>query len=320
MFLTRSVLIGVLGVPAASAPAGYDWMIMAGGETASGGTKTTTKYTFSSSGSAGTAAAGTSLPTSGSAGRWFGCAFGDKSVGVYAGGTTGTSSADVDVYTNSSDTWTAGPDLSAAEEGHEGFSSTTYGYTVGGYNGGAGRTTTKRYAYGSSAWTTNGGALNVNTTWCAVHNNTTVALRSGGYSSANQNTQSFYTFSSDTWASDSDTLTAAKREVHATGTASYSYVFCGTTTGDALTNSIYKIDLTNATISSTLTNSKATRFGDGAASDAKGVFGSYQTVNTSGAKNTESREIDWSSDTQRDGAALAVTAWVGSAFSGAYVG
>lgn len=324
MFLTRQVLIGVLGVPTAAPPAAsYDWMYWAGGEAAAGGVRTTNKYTFSTTGSAGTCAAGTDY-NSGSSARFFGGAFGNKTVGLFCGGTNGSASqSDVDTLTNATEAWTAGVDLAAASEGHEGFSSSTYGYIAGRWTVQA---TVRRYDYGSSSWTTNGGNLTQSKAWMAAHNNATIALISGGYTSTNITTQEVYTFSTETSSTAGiSVLGAATREMHATGDQTNSYIFCGTIAGDALTNIIRKNTMSTGASVTTLTNSTYNRFADGASNDSKGVWGS-QAIDSSSpftaagaARSNTTREIDWSTDTQRDGANMTYTAWLAGAFSGAQV-
>jgi hypothetical protein len=321
MFITRNVLIGVLGVPAAAPAASYDWMYWAGGEASGGGVRTTNKYTFSTTGSAGSVSAGTNYDA-GSAARFFGGAFGNKTVGLFCGGTT-PESADVDTLTNATEAWTAGVDLSGVQEGHEGASSSTNGYLFGGWTV---VSTVRRYSYSSVAWTTDGGNLTQAKAWMAAHNNATIALISGGYTTSNQTTQEVYTFSTDTSSTSGiSALGAATREMHATGDQTNSYVYCGTIAGDALTNIIRKNTMSTGASVTTLTNSVYARFSDGASNDSKGVWGS-QAIDSSApytaggaARSATTREIDWSTDTQRDGANMTYTAWLAGAFSGAQV-
>jgi hypothetical protein len=323
MFLTRQVLQGILGVPEAAPPAGYDWMYWVGGEASGGAVRTTNKYTFSTTGSAGSVAAGTSYST-GSVARFFAGAFGNKTVGLFCGGTNGSASqADVDTLTNSTETWATGVDLSSAKEGHEGASDSTYGYLFGGYTV---VNTTRRYAYGSSAWTTNGGNLTQSKAWMAAHNNSSIALISAGWPSSNTNVQEVYTFSTQTSSTSGISVFGdSTREMHATGDQTNSYIMCGTIAGDALTNVIRKNTMSTGTAVTTLTNSTYNRFADGASNDAKGVWGSFAIDSSSpytaagAARSATTREIDWSTDTQRDGATMTYTAWLASAFSGAQI-
>jgi hypothetical protein len=324
MFFSKQVLIGVLGAPS-DAGAVYDWMLIVGGDVGGtpAGVRTTNKYTFGTGGSNGSVAAAASIPA-GSTARFFAGAFGNKTVGLFCGGTTGTaSSADVDTFTNATETWTAGVDLSSAKEGHEGSSSTTYGYLFGGWTV---VNTTRRYEYSSTSWVTNGGNITQSKAWMAAHNNATIALISGGYTNTNQTVQEVYTFATDTSSTSGiSALAAATREMHATGDNTNSYIMNGTIAGDALTVVIRKNALSTGAAVTTINNGVASRFADGASNGTKGVWGSFAVDAVApysageAVRSNTTREIDFSTDTLRTGTNLTYTAWLGGAFSGAQV-
>lgn len=308
MFLTRQVLIGVLGVPAATPGVEYNWAFFAGGTTGTGdaGVTTATRtYGLGDATWASEDALSTAVFNAGG--------FGDKVNGWIIGGFTGSVNATQNrKYTNTNGTSMSSTAASTTnvtmQNGWRGGATSSTGYVFGGTF----VSTVRKYSISGDSWSA-GTALGGSNGWLAEHNNATYALISGGYDgSANLSRNDRYTFSDDTRAAQT-ALGTAKRELTATGDQSFSYLYCGTTSG--VTSVIEKISLVDGTQSSNFNNSDALRFAEAAGSDTKGAFAGGQS-GTPGSTLTTTREIVYSAGDDTAGTALPAATAQMAAFSG----
>jgi hypothetical protein len=311
MFLTRQVLQGILGVPAAAGGPSFNFAFFGGGPTGSGDNGVTTATRTYDLGDATWASEG-ALSTA----VFNAAGFGDKTYGWIVGGYTGAvNAAQNRKYTNadgSSMSSTAGSTSDVTmQNGWRGGATTTTGYVFGGTF----VSTVRKYSISGDSWSA-GTALGGNNGWMAEHNNATYALISGGYSGAtNLDRNDRYTFSDDTRAAET-ALGTARRELTATGDQSFSYLYGGTT--GAVVNTIEKISLTDGTQSSTFTNSVALRFAEAAGSDTKGVFAGGQD-GLPGSTIATTREVVYADGDDTAGTALPTATAQMAAFSGVQV-
>lgn len=311
MFLTRQVLQGILGVPAAAGAPAFNFAFFAGGTTGSGDSGLTTATRTYDLGDATWASEG-ALSTA----VFNAAGFGDKVNGWIVGGYDNSVNATQNrEYTNadgSSMTSTAASTTSVTmQNGWRGGATTSTGYVFGGTF----VSTVRKYSISGDSWSA-GTALGGNNGWMAEHNNATYALISGGYSgTANLTRNDRYTFSDDTRAAQT-ALGTARRELTATGDQSFSYLYGGTT--NVVVNTIEKISLTDGTQSSTFTNSASLRFAEAAGSDTKGVFAGGQD-GTPGSTIATTREVVYADGDDTAGTALPTATAQMAAFSGVQV-
>jgi len=313
MFLTRQVLIGVLGVPTAPAGVQYNWAFFAGGTTGTGDAGVTTSTRTYDLGDA-TWASEDALSTA----VFNPAGFGDKINGWIVGGFTGSVNASQNrKYTNSDGTSMSSTAASTTnvtmQNGWRGGATATTGYVFGGTF----VNTVRKYSISGDSWSA-GTALGGSNGWMAEHNNDTYAMISGGYDgSANLSRNDRYTFSDDTRAAQTQ-LGTARRELTATGDQSHSWVYCGTNTTNSVVDTIEKISLTNGSTAASYSNASSLRFAEAAGSDTKGVYAGGQS-GTPGSTLTTVREFTWSSESNSAGTALPTATAQMAAFSGVQI-
>lgn len=311
MFLSKQVLIGILGVPAGAAAEPYNWAFFAGGTTGTGDAGVTSNTRTYGLGDATWASEGALSTAVFNAGG-----FGDKTYGWIAGGYTGSTNATQNrKYTNTDGTSMTSVDggttSMSSQNGWKGSCNGTNGYLFGGTF----VSNTRKYSISGSTWSA-GTALAGANGWTASHNNATYALISGGYSgSANLSRQDRYQFSDDTRTTQT-ALSTARRELTATGTQDHSYLYCGTTT--VVIDTIEKVSLTDGASATSFTNASSLRFAESAGSDTKGVFAGGQS-GLPGSTLTTTREITYSSEDDSAGTALPTATAQMAAFSGIQV-
>jgi hypothetical protein len=316
MFISRAVMLGVIGIPPAAGGGGavqYNWAFFAGGTTGTGDLGVTTDTRTYDLGDATWASEG-ALSTA----VFNAAGFGDKVSGWIVGGYTGATNATQNrEYTNadgSSMTSAAASTTSVTmQNGWRGAATTSTGYVFGGTF----VSTVRKYSISGDSWSA-GSALGGANGWMAEHNNATYALISGGYDgSANLSRNDRYTFSDDTRAAQT-ALGTARRELTATGDQSFSYLYCGTSTTPAVVNTIEKISLTDGSSSTSFTNSASLRFAEAAGSDTKGVFAGGQSA-TPGTTLGTTREVVYADGDDTAGTALPTNTAQMAAYSGIQV-
>ena len=299
MFLTRQVLQGILGVPAAAAGYTYNWIFMAG---SGNSTAQYTLDTYTETARGTLASGGTGNPAS----------FGNESYGWFCGGYISSSATAVNRFNNASiasnsQAMTA-MNSSAQQNGIGGgcYKTGQSGYTFGGTGGGAWSNVILKHNIGADSWSTLSATLGATSGWNATHCNGTSALISGGYNGADITNNNVFTFSTDA-VSAGTALSAATRDWCATGDQTYSYAYCGF---NALTT-IRKLAIATGTQATTFTNSAGLRYADGASSDTNGLFtgGEGQT--------TLVREVVYASDTFSSKTSLSTGRSEHGAYSGA---
>jgi hypothetical protein len=298
MFLTRQVLQGILGVPAAAAGVTYNWIFMAGPNNNSA-QYTLDTYTETSRGTL--ASAGTGNPGS----------FGNESYGWFCGGYVSNSATAVNRFNNASiasnSTAMTAMNSSAQQNGIGGgcYKTGQSGYTFGGTGGGAWSNVILKYNISGDSWSTLSATLQATSGWNASHNNGTYALIAGGYNGSDRTETNVFTFSTDA-RSNGTALSSATRDWCATGDQTNFYGYCGY---NALTT-IRKLAISTGTQATTFTNSTGLRYADGASSDTNGLF-----TGGEGA-TTLVREVVYASDTFSSKTSLST----GRAEHGAYSG
>jgi hypothetical protein len=299
MFLTRQVLQGILGVPAAAGGPTYNWIFMAGP------TNNTAQYTLDTytETSRGTIAnGGTGNPGS----------FGNESYGWFCGGYQGSSATAVSRFNNASiatnSTAMTSMNSSAQQNGIGGgcYKTGQSGYTFGGTGGGAWSNVILKYNISGDSWSTLGATLAATAGWNATHNNGTYALIAGGYNGSDRTETNVFTFSTDT-RSNGTALSSATRDWCATGDQTNAYAYCGY---NALTT-IRKLAIATGTQATTFTNSAGLRYADGASSDTNGLF-----TGGDGASSLV-REVVYATDTFSSKTSLSTTRAEHGCYSGA---
>jgi hypothetical protein len=179
-----------------------------------GNTNAVRKYNMTS----GASSAGTAMPSSAALGQSWGSGVNGWQVGGYI--TSDLTSVRRMAFSN--DTWTTLTNLAAAQRNGRGTSSSTTGYSWGGFRSTVNLSSNNQWTYSTDAYTA-GTALSWSTTpssWGACHGTGTTALFLGGGSDAAGGTTKrqylIYTFSSDT------------QSYSATG-ASYGHTLAGAT-------------------------------------------------------------------------------------------
>lgn len=148
----------------------------------------------------GASSAATAIPTGGMLGQ----SWGSGVNGWYVGGFTGSDSTQVRRMAFSTDTWTSLTALSAAQRNGMGGSSSTKGYSWGGYRATVNLSSNNQWTYSTDAFSA-GTAMGWGTTpssYGVAHGTGTQAIILGGGADGAGGTtrrwQSIYTFSSDT--------------------------------------------------------------------------------------------------------------------------
>ena len=311
MFITRNVLIGILGVPATGAAAPtYNWILSAGGSGSNDGSVSTAtyRYTLDTASVTTDTALTTAVFNAG--------AFGDQTSGWVVGGYTGSANATQNKkYTNSSGAMSTSNSSTTSitmQNGWKGACSGTSGYLFGGTF----VSTSYKYNIGSNSWA-GSTALAQSTGWHACHNNDSTALISGGYNgSSNLTHQSYWAFSSDTRTTGT-ALSVATRDTTSSGDQTNSYLFCGTTSVHVIT--VRKLAIASGTESTNFSAQRKCRFSEGAASDTKGVFtgGYFDDPGPGSTANVYTNEIAWSTDTSSAGTSLPASKSQMASYSGA---
>jgi len=302
MFISRAVMLGVIGIPPAAGGGGtptYNWIFMAGP------TNNTAQYTLDTytETSRGTIAnGGTGNPGS----------FGNESYGWFCGGYQGSSATAVSRFNNASiatnSTAMTSMNSSAQQNGIGGgcYKTGQSGYTFGGTGGGAWSNVILKYNISGDSWSTLGATLAAAAGWNATHNNGTYAIIAGGYNGSDRTETNIFEFSSDTKTTGT-ALASATRDWCATGDQTNAYAYCGY---NALTT-IRKLAIASGTQATTFTNSSGLRYADGASSDTNGLF--------TGGEGASSlvREVVYATDTFSSKTSLSTTRAEHGAYSGA---
>jgi hypothetical protein len=307
MFISRAVMLGVIGIPPAAGGGGaptYNWIFMAGpGNNTAQYTLDT--YTETSRGTISNN--GTGNPAS----------FGNESYGWFCGGYQGTSATAVSRFNNASiatnSTAMTSMNSNAQQNGIGGacYKTGQSGYTFGGTGGGTWTNIVLKYNISGDSWSTMSATLAATAGWPATHNNGTYALVAGGYNGSNRGETNVYTFSSDSVSAGS-TLGSPTRDWQATGDQTNFYGYCGSNdVGGVGVNTIRKIGIATGTQATTFTNSASLRYGEGAGSDTNGLF-------TGGDGQTSLvREVVYATDTFSSKTSLSTGRTEHGAYSGA---
>lgn len=306
-------MFGAFKVALAAAVPLYNWAFVGSGTTGTGDAgfvSTTFIYSLSNSVYTSQGAIASAVLNAGG--------FGNQSYGYMVGGYTGSVNATQNNrYTNANGSTMNAQAVSTSgvtmQNGWKG--SCALGGAYGYLWGGTFVSTVIKYSTSANTWTTPATALPAANGWLAAHNNATYAIISGGYNgSADQNTNTIWTFSNDSRTAGT-VLGTATRDTCSTGDQTYSYLYCGTASG-ATTNVIRKLQISNGAQPTTFTNSTALRFAEGAGSDVKGVFFGGQS-GLPGSTLTTVREFYYSTDSSPAGTALATQTAQMCAWSGA---
>ena len=234
------------------------------------------------------------------------CAFANGTTGVLAGGSDGNSQGSVRLVNLSAESISNGQALTVntlATRLGRGASSSTVGYLYGGWTT-APVNDIKKYTYSTNVWayTTNGlGYTNALLT-IGVHNNSTVAVLTGGYVNstlAPSNIVKEFDFSTESTATASYTLSETRAQQSVTGNQT-KYVSIGgfNTSGLALTTVVdtYLFSAGTRTAQTSLTH--GFRMGDAAGDDQRGIYAGSETTGGGTYSTTTNWIYTYSTDTR----------------------